>query len=155
MTVRKYGPDGKEAGAYLPRSLFPAGLEPGMTGWQRSSSIVVAHDRVGLRAFSGDRGDKTEWVELDLKGVLLSRLRLDEFRHFPRVALTVDGDLFVQNQESKTQTHRLYKLDRASSAWQMVDTPPGGWLEGADGDALVFSDSDLGPMHVRWYPHPK
>ncbi len=154
MTVRKYGPDGKESGAYLPRSSFPPGLEPGMPSWQRSNSIVVAHDRVGLWADSGDNDGKTEWVELDLTGVLLGRWRLDEFSYSPRVAPTTDGHLFVQDQDSKTHAHRLYKLDRASSAWQEVDAPPSGRMEGADGNALVFSDIHLGPMHLRWYPHP-
>lgn len=154
MTVRKYGLDGKEAGAYLPRSLFPPGLEPGMQGWQRSNSLVVTHDRVGLWACSGDSGDKTEWVELDLNGVLVGRWRLDQFRYWPRMALTTDGHLFVQDVDSKTQSHRLYTLDRASSAWQAVDAPPSGNLEGADGNTLVFSDVGLGAMHVRWYPHP-
>jgi hypothetical protein len=154
MTVRKYSSDGKESGAYLPRSLFPPGLEPGMSDWQRSTSIVVAHDRVGIWAYSGDSGDQTEWVELDLSGVVLGRRRLDRFNYWPRVALTTDGHLFVQDQDSKTHAHRLYKLDRASSAWQAVDASPSGRLEGADGDALVFSDIRLGPMHLRWYPHP-
>ena len=70
MTVRKYLANGNEAGAYLPRSLFPPGLEPADAGWQRSSSITVAHDRVGLWATSGESGDQTEWVELDLNGNL-------------------------------------------------------------------------------------
>jgi hypothetical protein len=94
-------------------------------------------------------------VELSLTGVLLDRWRLDQFHYWPRVALTTDGHVFVQNQESKTQAHRLYyMLDRASSAWLEVNAPPSGKLEGADGDALVFSDTHLGPIHVRWYPHP-
>jgi hypothetical protein len=125
-----------------------------MPSWQRSNSIVVAHDRVGLWADSGDNDEKTEWVELDLTGVLLGRWRLNEFSYSPRVALTTDGHLFVQDQDSKTHAHGLYRLDRASSAWQEVDAPPSGRMEGADGNALVFSDIHLGPMHLRWYPHP-
>jgi hypothetical protein len=61
QTVRKYLPDGKEAGAYLPRSLFPPGLEPAGATWQTSSSITVAHDRVGLWAWSGGDSGHTEW----------------------------------------------------------------------------------------------
>jgi len=154
MIVRKYLPDGKEAGAYLPRSLFPPGLEPGMERWQKSGSIVVAHDRVGLWVYSGEIGTKTEWVELDLNGNLLGRWGLDQFYGNTRVALTTDGHVFVQNYGAKDKTHQLYKLNRESSTWQPVDSPPSGRLEGADGDALVFSDFRLGPMHVCWYQHP-
>jgi hypothetical protein len=155
MTVRKYLPNGKEAGAYLPRSLFPPGLEPADASWQSSSSITVTHDRVGLWAYSGENSGQTEWVELDLNGNLLGRWRLDQFCLDTKIALTTDGHLFVQNSDSKTRAHRLYTLDRTSSTWQVVDSPPSGWLEGADGNALVFSDFvKPGPMHVRWYQHP-
>ena len=96
-----------------------------------------------------------EWVEVDLNANLLGRWRLDQFNWDTSIAFTADGHLFVQNKDSKTEAHRLYTLNRASSTWQAVDGSPGGWLEGADGDALVFSDFvNPGPMHVRWYPHP-
>jgi hypothetical protein len=152
MMVRKYLPDGKEAGAYLPRSLFPPGLvPPGDVSWQKSSSITVTRDRVGLWAYSGGDGEHTEWVELDLNGNLLGRWRLDDqFSGDQKVAFTTDGHVFVQ-----TQAHRLYTLDRDSSAWRVVEGPPSGRLQGADGDLLVFWDSSgLGPMHLSWYPHP-
>ncbi len=154
LTVLKYLPSGKEAGAYLLRSLFPTGLEPAGAGWQSSSSITVARERVGLWAFSRTDSDHTEWVELDLNGNLLGRWRLDEFYWDTKIAFTTDGHVFVQNKDSKTKVHRLYTLDRASSTWQAVEGSPSGWLDAADGDALVFSDFGLGPMHVRWYPHP-
>lgn len=155
MTVRKYLPDGHEAGAYLPRSLFPPGLEPGMPSWQTCGSIAVAHDRVGLWVYSGEDGGLTEWVELDLNGNLLGRWRLDQFSSHPRIAFTSDGRLFVQNRDQKAKERQmLHTLNRDSSTWQLVDPAPSGWLEGADGDALVFSDLGLGPMHVRWYGHP-
>ncbi|MGA2030610.1 MAG: hypothetical protein ABSG87_11125 [Verrucomicrobiota bacterium] len=153
QTVRKYGPDGKEAGAYLPRSLFPTGLEPASQGFQWNS-ITVAHDRIGLWAVSGTRGSQTEWVELDLNGNLTGRWRLDQFGLNPKLALTRDGSFFVQVWDDQTRTHQFYTLDRASSEWRAVDTAPSGWLEGADGDALVFRDGSLGPMHLQWYRHP-
>lgn len=152
-TVRKYQPDGKETGAYLPRSLFPPGLEPASQGFQWNS-ITVAHDRVGLWAVSGTRGTETEWVELDLNGNLSGRWRLDRFGPHPKLAFTGDDYFFVQVWDDKTSTQRFYALDRASSEWRAIDTAPSGWLEGADGDALVFRDEGLGPMHLRWYRHP-
>lgn len=154
MTVRKYRPDGKEVGAYLRRSLFPAGLEPAMWGWQRSSSIAVAHDRVGLWVYSGKNGNETEWVELDLNGNLLGRWPVDPFYKNTRIALTTDGQVFVQHFDPEAKTYRIHTLSRDSSTWQLVEAAPNGWLEGADGDTLVFSDFGLGPMHVRWYQHP-
>jgi hypothetical protein len=153
MTVRKYLPNGREAGAYLPRSVFPAGLEPGEASWQTSSSITVARDRIGLSAYSGQDSDASEWVEMDLSGNLLGRWRLDQFRTNTRIAFTKDNSLFVQSRDSKGLAH-LYMLDRASSTWRIVETSPKGRLEGAHGDSLVFSDPGFGPMHVRWYSLP-
>ena len=157
MTVRKYLPNGTEAGAYLPRSLFPPGMmEPGDVSWQRSSSIAVAHDRVGLWAFSGENGDQTEWVELDLNGNLLGRWRLDQFSWDTRIAFTTDGHLFVQSREPQAPVLRLRALDRASSTWHTIEAPPIGRLESADGNALVFSNFvKPGPMHLSWYQRPK
>lgn len=66
MILRHYSRDGKEMGAYLPRSLFPAGLEPGSIGWQ-NRAITVTGDRVGVQVYSGNPGNKMEWVELDLR----------------------------------------------------------------------------------------
>jgi hypothetical protein len=157
--VRRYLPDGTEAGAYLPRSLFPPrsyplGLEPAMWWWQRSSSIVAAHDRVGLWIYSGDNDIETEWVELDLNGNLLGRWPLDPFYRNTRMAFTTDGRVFVQYFDPEAEANRLCTLDRASSAWEPVKSPPSGYLEGADGDALVFSDFGFGPLHLRWYQHP-
>ena len=154
MAVRRYRPDGRETGAYLPRSLFPPGLEPAMGGWQRSRSIAVAHDRVGLWVYSAKNGNATEWVELDLNGNLLGRWPLDPFYRNTRMALTTDGHVFVQHFDPEAETYRIHTLSRDSSTWQLVEGAPNGWLEGADGDALVFSDFGLGLMHVRWYQHP-
>ncbi len=152
-TVRKYGTDGKEAGAYLPRSLFPAGLEPASQGFQWNS-ITVTHDRVGLWAVSGTRGTETEWVELGLNGNLCGRWRLDQFGQNPKLALTSDDQLFAQVWDDKTTTDRFYTLDRNSSAWRAMERAASGRLQGADGDALVFSDGGIGPMRLRWYRHP-
>src|SRR5579862_2216820 len=67
MTVRQFSRDGRQMGAWLPRSTFPKGLEPASESWQ-ARRITVIEDRVGLLATSGTRGDQQEWVELDLAG---------------------------------------------------------------------------------------
>ena len=51
--VRKFLPDGRQAGAYLPRSRFPHGMEPGSESWQMSNCITVGDDRVGLWVYRG------------------------------------------------------------------------------------------------------
>jgi hypothetical protein len=158
MIVRKFLPGGQQAGAYLPRSLFPHGLPPGEEPWQWSNCITVAHDRVGLWVISGMNSDKTEWVELDLDGNLTGRWRLDPFSYELRVAFTSDGHVFVQHANLDPQSHgvtySLLTLDRTSSTWQPVQSAPGGRLVSADGDALIFADRSSGPIHLRWYTHP-
>ena len=56
MILRHYSREGKDMGAYLPRSLFPAGLEPGSIGWQ-NRAITVTRDRVGVQVYSGNPGN--------------------------------------------------------------------------------------------------
>ncbi len=64
MIVRRYSADGKEEKECLPRSSFPAGLEPGRAG--PGLHIEVTHDRVGILAHPGETIGNAEWVELDL-----------------------------------------------------------------------------------------
>ncbi|MGA3241077.1 MAG: hypothetical protein ABSG03_32825 [Bryobacteraceae bacterium] len=158
MIVRKFLPNGQQAGAYLPRSLFPHGLPPGDEAWQWSNCITVAHNRVGLWVVSGMYSGETEWVELDLDGNLTGRWRLDPFSYELRVAFTSDGHVFVQHADldpqNHTLTYSLLTLDRASSTWQPAQSAPGGRLVSADGDALIFAERSSGPIHLRWYPHP-
>jgi hypothetical protein len=158
MIVRRYLPNGDQAGAYLPRSLFPRGLEPGMDSWQRSNSITVGHDTIGLWVTSGMDSNKTEWVELDLHGNLTGRWRLDPFSYEIRVAFASDGHIFVQhaNMDAKTRavTYSLLTLDRASSTWRPIPSAPSGKLVGAEGETLIFADFGTGPIHLRWYQHP-
>src|ERR1700674_3247397 len=76
QSVRKYSMDGKEIGTYLPRSLFPPGLPPGIEGWQERR-ITITSDRAGMEATSGTLGSQREWVELGLNGEVLGRWKLD------------------------------------------------------------------------------
>jgi hypothetical protein len=92
MMVHRFTGDRKDAAQFLARSSFPKGLDPGMGHWQ-TRSIVVAQDRVGLFAFSGQNGSLNEWVELDLSGKLIRRIRLDQ-AEFTTMAFTADGHLY-------------------------------------------------------------
>lgn len=148
MTVQKYALDGGQVGAYLPRSLFPHGLEPACLNWQEQG-IAVASDRIGLLACSGMNTGKPEWLELDLNGNLVGRWRLDAHRY---VAFTQDGHLYAQDRNTKA--HQLFVFDRASSTFRPIASPTNGKLEGAAGDDLVFSDWNNGPMHFLWFKQP-
>ncbi|SPE37519.1 exported hypothetical protein [Candidatus Sulfopaludibacter sp. SbA3] len=154
MIIRRILADGQLAGAYLARSLFPRGLEPGAESWQQSNRITVSHNGVGLWVYSGMYGAKTEWVELDLNGNLTGRWRLDQFVNDLRVAFTSDGHVFVYHRDLDGRNPGVHTLDRASSTWQMVQSAPTGYLVSADGEALIFADFGLGPIHLRWYQHP-
>jgi hypothetical protein len=156
MIVRKFLPNGQQAGAYLPRSIFPEGLEPGAEPWRLTNCISVSHDRVGLLVISGMDSNKTEWVELDLNGALTGRWRLDQFTNDLRVAFTSDDHIFVYYRDLDGRNPHLSTLDRETSTRKQVAIPgvPNGYMASADGDQLIFSDYSAGPIHVRWYQHP-
>jgi hypothetical protein len=105
-TLRHYSPAGNEIGAYLPRSKFPHGLEPGTAQWQERR-IYVMPDFIGLMAFSGNTGEQQEWVEVDLAGNIRGRWRLDGMP-FPMVSLTSDGNVYAKRRDPKTQWTRLW-----------------------------------------------
>lgn len=158
MTVRRFLPNGQPAGAFLPRFLFPKGIEPGNQSWQRSNCITASRDAIGLWVTSGGTGNSMEWVELDLNGNLTGRWRLDRYFYELRVAFTADGHVFMQHadlgESGQKVTYSLLTLDRSSSTWQPVQSAPAGLLAGADGDDLIFTGNASGPIHLRWYPHP-
>jgi hypothetical protein len=98
MIVRHFSAEGKEVGAYLPRSSFPAGLEPGYQG--EPTRITVTEDRLGILAVSGRTGANAEWVEMDLNGNVTERSRLDDVRHgASEVAFTAGSCLFERGNE--------------------------------------------------------
>ncbi|MGB6943089.1 MAG: hypothetical protein WBE37_11880 [Bryobacteraceae bacterium] len=150
--VRKYSSDGKEAGAYLPRSLFPAGIPPGNEQWQ-SRRITVTADRVGIEVFSGTKGNQREWVELDLNGNVQGRWKLDPQNETPGVAFTSDDRAYVHRYNREAKVRQLFRLNRATSAWDLVSTP-GEELYGADGDKLVFARWPDNLMILSWFPQP-
>ena len=151
-TVRKYSIEGKETGAYLPRSLFPPGLEPGMDDWQMRR-ITVTSDRVGLDAVSGENSNQREWVELDLSGNLRGRWKIVPSDEFPGVAFTSDNQAYVQRYGGENLS-QAFRLDRATSMWEPV-IAPNAELYGADGDKLVFARWTGDFIHLSWFPQPQ
>jgi hypothetical protein len=152
QTVRKYSMDGKLIGSYLPRSLFPPGLEPSEQGWQERR-ITVTGDRVGVEATSGKSGDQREWVELGLNGDLLGRWKLNSSDKFPGVAFTADNHVYVHRFDRETKSRRVFRLNKGKSTWEAVNAP-NAELYGADGDKLVFAQWSDGVMHLSWYQQP-
>jgi hypothetical protein len=150
--LRHYSAAGKEMAAFLPRSLFPKGMEPG--GAQRQEQrIHVMPDHIGLVAFSGDTGDKQEWVEVDLNGNVLGRWRIDG-QQFARVTPTSDGNVYAWERDPKTQKYIVVRLNRATSTWQPVATGAKGELYGADGEQLIFGSWPKGVMLLEWFKQP-
>jgi hypothetical protein len=156
MILRHYSRDGKEIGAYLPRSLFPVGLEPGRIGWQ-SRAITITGDRIGVQVYSGNPGNKMEWVELNLDGKLTGRWRLDDVAQGGAIAFTSDDHAYLPHFDLATKTHQVLKLNHATSTWEKVPSPPRR-LYGSDGDQLVFAEWGGrgwdGLMHLSWFKQP-
>jgi hypothetical protein len=148
MMVHHFSADRKDAGQFLARSLFPKGLDPGMGHWQMRS-IVVAQGRVGLFALSGINGSLNEWVELDLSGKLIRRIRLDQ-REFTPMAFTADGHLYRKPKNNSA----LQVLSQTTSDWQDLGMATLGGLLGADGNSLVFSPGGTGPITMQWFNQP-
>ena len=114
MIVRQFSSDGKESKAFLPRSSFPAGLQPGSGG--AGPQIAVTSDRVDVVVFSGKVGDKLEWVELDWNGNVLDRIRLEDLHIYPmRLAMTDDDRVFLSGEGGD-----LYELGRATHTWKLI-----------------------------------
>lgn len=148
MMVHRFGADRKDAGQFLAHTLFPEGTSPGAGHWQ-TRNIVVAQDRIGLFAFSGRIGSLNEWVELDLSGKLIRRIRLDQDAFTP-MAFTADGHLY-RKPDAKSA---LQVLSQTTLDWQGVGMATLGWLLGADGNSLVFSAAGVGPVTMQWFNQP-
>ena len=148
MTVHHFGSDRKDVGQFLARSIFPKGMPPGEGHWQ-TRRITVAQDRVGFLAFSGGYGNLNEWVELDLSGKLIRRVRLDQ-PEFTPMAFTADGHLYRQPDYKSA----LQVLSQTTSEWQDAGMGTLGQLLGSDGNSLVFSPDGNGPVTMQWFSQP-
>jgi hypothetical protein len=151
MVLRKYSRNGELLGSFLPRSTFPAGLEPG--GAFGLVSIVAAGNRIAVVANSGDRGTLRELIELDGSGEVRGRMRLDQelMRFF---ALTTDGQVYGWCRETGAGSE-LTLFDPATNTSKKVDTLARGYiLLGADGENLVYRTMTKdGQLRAVWF-HP-
>jgi hypothetical protein len=146
MIVRQYSADGKKTKECLPRSSFPAGLEPALGG--PSVHIQVTHDRVGILASSGKTGGNAEWIELDLDGNLLNRSRADSV--MPNIAAFAEDDHVYLGGYTKD----VYTVDAASHAWRPIPEHEGTFM-GVEGNSLVYRQRrNAGPIQLRWFNEP-
>ena len=155
--LRHYSSDGRELAAWLPRSLFPKGLEPACLSWQEQG-IQVTRDRIGLLACSGQTSSNPEWVEVDFNGRLTGRWHVGAGQRRV-VALTNDGHVYTQETtyrpDLKALFGQMFLLDRAAGSFQPLSWTVAGNFYGADGDQLVFVPFDVsGPMRLDWYNQP-
>jgi hypothetical protein len=150
--VRQFSAEGKELNAYLARSTFPPGLEPGMPG--PGARIEVTTDRVGILANSGENGSHREWVELDLNGNVIQRSRTDDtLRSVHLAAFTSDDHVFMQSARSG----EVYTLDHASQTWKPIPKRGTGFLMGANGESLLYyieSQPYRSPIQLEWFHQP-
>ena len=150
--VRRYSPDGKETGSFLPRSLFPPGLSPFGSG---ISTMHAIGDRIGLLAFPGQVSDHPEWVELGLDGKVIGRWQLGLQQLPMELAFTEDGSLYWYALQPETKKMALLRFDRGTSTWNVVVSPDAsGLLLGADENTLVYETADAEGAHLSWINPP-
>jgi hypothetical protein len=150
FVFRKFSRGGQDAGAFVRRSEFPAGLEPGHVPLGEKG-LLVANGRVGALLESGNAGDLREWVELDLTGKLLGRWRMDHLFGV-NLAFTADGRIYGNTPVEKGKPVHLTVFDRVTATWKIVpDDIHADWLLlGPEGDQVVVWDTGSDPMLLRY-----
>jgi hypothetical protein len=149
--VRRFSDEGKQTGAYVPRSLWRNQKASPGTLSRNYWSMQAAADRIGGLVYENHAGHDPEWLVWDLDGRLLSRTALPRDRGLGR-AFTADGRLYARFPGEKRDSLELRVLDTVTGTWTSVaDNLPErerapGLLLGADGNDLVYK---MGPGMVR------
>jgi hypothetical protein len=145
FVLRHYSREGKELGAFLPRSTFDKAeaVEPGES-YVGAWSLRAAKDRIGAYLHSVDRKMRAAWVEVGLDGKELGRWKFPEGFGGSPSAFTRSGAIFAADQ------YGLFLLDRSTGMWNPVSPASDGRLLGADGDDLVFWIRDQ--ARLRYVP---
>jgi hypothetical protein len=151
--LRQYSRQGALLASYLPRSMFPRGLDPAGSG--ASGHVLASGDRIALVLLSGMTGSEREVIELDLKGSVLGRMRIDGdlSRSF---ALTSDGNLYgwTAARNPDAATLKLFN-PKAGTATEVEHLAPTSSLLGADGANLVYRvPGGEGAVKEAWYAQP-
>lgn len=145
LTFRHYSREGKQLGAYIPRSKLPAweggGLDQVVSPFLGFWRLRAIKDRIGASLHLGPF--KWAWVELDLNGNLLREWTYTDTTAdwFEPTAFTSDGSLYGWIGTYRKRVG-IGLFDKATSTWKIVPSLPNGRLIGADGDQLVYQDGD-------------
>ena len=137
--LRHFSHDGKELGAFLPRSSFEDDGEPAADIVGRSY-LRVSDNRLGAFMRYGLNVSKALWVEADLNGKEIGRWLVGIDRD--PVAFTPSGAIYAQ------EAGGISVLDHATGKWNPVSMQSEGILLGADGEALVLMVR--GTPELRW-----
>jgi hypothetical protein len=149
MVARRFTANRREAGSFLPRSLFSGKLSPfrGQRGLWR---VEAAQGRIGGLAHPNTDRHQQEWVELDLDGNLIGRWAIDLDVH-GGFAFTRSGWLFLK----EGNTGRMFQLDKGQGRLVPVASPHRdpdnlnrSLLLGAVRDELVFAHEGGRLFHV-------
>jgi hypothetical protein len=152
MILRKYNRTGELVGSYLPRSTFPAGLEPGEAS--PAVTLMAAGNRIAIVAFSGTSGDLLELIQLDEDGNVLGRMRADHLTGPIGFALTTDGHLYARSGGGLAKSILLFDVVAGTS--KNLDPPRNvDWLMGGDQENLVFHiPGGSGQTKAGWFTQP-
>jgi hypothetical protein len=141
--LRHFSRDGKELGAFLPRSAFedydqadPVEAVVGLPG------LHIANNRIGVLLNYGGNGEKALWVETDLNGKEIGRWRVN-ITGLPSV-FTPNGAVYAR------VVGGISALDHAAGKWNRVVVHSDGELVGSDGESLVLMT--VGTTGLRWVP---
>jgi len=145
--IEHFGTDDVLKDSYLLRSALPCAYPPALPFNSGQPQIIVADDRVGLFVPACRM-----WVELSPAGEVLGQWKwksrgVDAHGHdlggIRSVALTSSNQLYARLDSPKEIS--LVRFDRQASEWVPVSTAAVAsagahfaWLEGSDGEALVY-----------------
>lgn len=158
LILRNYAPDGRELGAFLPRSTFathehagfpqPA-VMPNLGAWE----IRVVNDSVEAILWR-----EKIWVQTDLTGHQERRWQIGPTNDQPGQSY-LDGPTYrpsaITNDGRawRKEGNQLKLFDRSAGIWNTISSDaPEGILLGAEGDKLVFLLRDNHTL--RWVPAP-
>ena len=144
FVLHHYSREGKELGAFLPRSTLDKAeiVEPAennVGAW----SIRAAKDRIGAYLNYGNHTERM-WVEVGLDGKELGRWKFPEGFDGSPSAFTRSGAIFAEAH------YGLFMLDHSTGMWNPVSPASDGRLLGADGEDLVFWIRDQ--ARLRYVP---
>ncbi len=150
--IKHFGTDGLLKGQYVLRSEFSCEWHPALAGNRAQPQIQASADRIGFFA-----PVCLMWAELSPDGKWLGGWRWKgkpfgsqdpDSTFISNVTLTSTNELYASMDSHPLGAVILVRFDRESSTWIPVNTSaataaeaPFGYLEGTDGDSLVYLTS--------------